>query len=66
MTAFGLAEIATGLAHSFFVISTAEGTTSAYAGSAVGVLYAVAGLLILSMKGSDLLARLKWVGVGMG
>ena len=50
MIAFGLTEVATGLAHNFFGISTAEGTASANAGSAIGILYALAGLLILSMK----------------
>jgi hypothetical protein len=50
MIIFGLTEVATGLTHNFFGISTAEGTASAYAGSAIGVLYALAGSLILSMK----------------
>jgi hypothetical protein len=50
MIAFGLTEVATGLTHNFFGISTAKGMASAYAGSAIGVLYALAGLLVLSMK----------------
>ena len=50
MIAFGLAEVYTGLTHSFFNISTAKVATSAYAGTAIGFLYATAGLLILSMK----------------
>jgi len=50
MIAFGLAEVYTGLTHSFFNISTAKIATSAYAGTAIGILYATAGLLILSMK----------------
>jgi len=47
---FGLAEVTTGFTHNFFGISTASVTASVYAGAAVGVLYAMAGLLILSMK----------------
>jgi hypothetical protein len=50
MIAFGIAEVKTGLTHNFFSISTAKVTTSAYAGAAIGILYAMAGLLILSMK----------------
>ena len=50
MITFGLAEVTAGLTHSFFGISTAKGTTSAYAGATIGVLYAVAGLLILTMS----------------
>jgi hypothetical protein len=50
MVAFGLAEVYTGLTHSFFNLSTAKVATSAYAGAAIGILYATAGLLILSMK----------------
>jgi hypothetical protein len=50
MITFGIAEVKTGLTHNFFSISTAKVTTSAYAGAAIGILYAMAGLLILSMK----------------
>ncbi len=50
MIVFGLAEVYTGLTHSFFNISTAKVETSVYAGAAIGFLYAAAGLLILSMK----------------
>lgn len=50
MMTFGLAEVATGITHHVFGISTARVTLSAYAGAAIGVIYAVAGLLILSMK----------------
>jgi Co/Zn/Cd efflux system component len=50
MIAFGLAEVATGLTHNFFGISTSDVTAEAYAGAAIGLLYAAAGLLILSMK----------------
>ena len=49
MIIFGLAEVITGFTHNFFGISTATMTTSAYVGAAIGVSYAVAGLLILSM-----------------
>jgi hypothetical protein len=50
MITFGLAEVTTGFTHKFFGLSTAKDTTSAYAGAAIGALYALAGLLILSMK----------------
>ena len=50
MIAFGLAEVATGLTHSFFGVFTAKVTAAVYAGIAIGVLYAAAGLLILFMK----------------
>jgi hypothetical protein len=50
MIAFGLAEMTTGRTHNFFGVSTAKVTASAYAGAAIGALYAAAGLLILSMK----------------
>jgi hypothetical protein len=50
MVVFGLAEVTTGFTHRFFGLSTAQVTVSTYVGAAIGVLYAVAGLLILSMK----------------
>ena len=50
MIAFGLAEIATAFTHNFFGVSTARGAVSAYANAGVGALYAVAGILTLSMK----------------
>ena len=50
MISFGLAEVITGLTHNFFGIHTTQGTMSAYAAAAVGVLYAISGLLILTMS----------------
>ena len=50
MILFGLAEIVTGFTHNFFGVSTTRGAFSAYANAGVGALYAVAGILILSMK----------------
>jgi hypothetical protein len=50
MITFGMAEVVTGITHNFFGIATAKASASAYAGAAIGVLYVVAGLLILSMK----------------
>ncbi len=55
MIFFGLAEVATGFTHEFFGLTTATGTTSAYAGASIGVLYAAAGLLVLIMR--------KWAAV---
>ncbi len=50
MIFFGLAEVVTGFTHNFFGVSTTLGATSAYGNAGVGALYAVAGILILSMK----------------
>lgn len=50
MILFGIAEVVTGFRHDFFGIHTANVTMAAYLGAAIGVLYAVAGLLILTMK----------------
>jgi len=50
MIVFGVAEESTSFTHRFFGLSTAQRTISTYIGVAIGVLYAVAGLLILSMK----------------
>lgn len=50
MVTFGIAEVTTGFTHNFFGISTSMGTTSAYIGAAIGVLYAADGLLVLTMK----------------
>ena len=50
MILFGLAETETGFTHNFFGVSTTRGAFSAYANAGVGTLYAVAGILILSMK----------------
>ncbi|MGO9388682.1 hypothetical protein [Rhodoblastus sp.] len=50
MSFFGLAEVATGFTHQFFGLTTATGTTSAYAGASIGVLHAAAGLLVLIMR----------------
>ena len=50
MILFGVAEIATGFTHNFFGVSTTRSAFSAYANACVGALYAVAGILILSMK----------------
>ena len=51
MIFFGIAEIATGLRHSFLgLISTSTGALAAYGAAAVGSLYAIAGLLLLTMR----------------
>ena len=50
MILFGLAEVETGFTHQFFGVTTANGTTSAYAGVSLGVVYAAAGLLVLIMR----------------
>ena len=50
MIIFGIAEIATGFSHNFFGISTSISTIFTFSGIALGSFYAIAGLLILSMK----------------
>ena len=51
MIFFGSAEIATGLTHSFLgLISTNAGALAASGAAAVGSLYAIAGLLLLTMR----------------
>jgi uncharacterized membrane protein len=50
MILFGVAELITGFTHKFFGISTAPGTISTFVGSGIGILYAIAGLLILTTQ----------------
>ena len=50
MIVFGLAELTTSFTHRFFGLSTAKVATSTYLGATIGTFYAVAGLLVLSMK----------------
>ena len=50
MIIFGAAEVATGFSHTFFGLRTASGGISTYLGAGIGVLYAAAGLLVLTMR----------------
>ena len=50
MIIFGLAEIVTGFKHNFFGVTTTLGAVSAFLGVGIGALYAVGGVLILTMK----------------
>ena len=51
MILFGLAEVATGFTHNFLgLISTTGITLATYGAGAVGALYAVGGLFLLTMK----------------
>jgi len=45
---FGLAEIKSGLTHNFMGLTTTQAEVSTYLGTSLGVLYIVAGLLILT------------------
>ena len=48
---FGLAEVATGLTHNFLgLISTTQADLATYGAALVGALYAIGGLLLLTMK----------------
>src|SRR4029453_16824197 len=48
MILFGLAEVVTGFSHNFLGIHIADVTSASYAGAAIGLLYATAGLLVLT------------------
>ena len=48
---FGLAEVATGFTHNFLgLVSTTSVTLATYGAAGVGALYAIGGLLLLTMK----------------
>jgi hypothetical protein len=67
MILFGAAEVITGFTHRFFGISTALSAISTFLASGIGTLYAVAGLLVLTMQkwaASLSLACLVFVVVG--
>ena len=60
MILFGLAEVVTGFTHNFLgLISTASVTLATYGAVGVGALYAIGGLLLLTMK--KLAARLAMI-----
>lgn len=46
----GLAEVVTGFTHNFFGITTSSVTIFTYSSALIGVFYAAAGFLILTMK----------------
>ncbi len=50
MIVFGIAEVATGLDHDFFGITTTQGSASARIGATLGLLYFAAGVLTLTMR----------------
>ena len=51
MVLFGLAEVATGFTHNFLgLVSTTSVTLATYGAAMVGALYAIGGLLLLTMK----------------
>lgn len=50
MVAFGLAEVGTGFSHRFFGLHMAQGSVAAYAGAAIGALYALGGVFIFTMR----------------
>ena len=52
MILFGLAEISTGISHSFFGLTTSQGTTSTYLGIALGASYFIGGLCLLPNRKS--------------
>jgi len=76
MIVFGLAEVTTGFTHQFLGLSTSRDAISTWAGAAIGVCYAVAGVLVLSMRKraagvaivllvADVLGRLGMVVLGL-
>lgn len=50
MILFGLAEIVTGLRHSFFGLITSQGNISTILGIALGLFYLICGLLLLTQR----------------
>jgi len=50
MIVFGAAEVVTGFTHSFFGINTSTAAFFTFTGAAIGVCYAAAGVLILTMR----------------
>jgi len=50
MILFGLAEVVTGFTHTFFGINTSAANFFTYSAAAIGLAYAVAGVLVLSMQ----------------
>lgn len=50
MLIFGIAEVATGINHNFFGLTTQVSRTSTLAGVSVGLLYVLAGTLTLTWK----------------
>ena len=76
MMLFGLAEVATAFSHHFFGITTTETALATYSSALIGVLYILAGLVILPMKKwgvllaivflvADILGRLALVANGL-
>ena len=50
MILFGAAEVVTGFTHRFFGIYTSAARTGTYTAAAIGALYSLSGLLVLTMK----------------
>jgi len=50
MIPFGLAEVTTAFTHNFFGIKTSALNAATYLSALIGVLYAAAGILVLTMK----------------
>ncbi len=76
MMLFGLAEVVTGFTHDFFGITTSSVTLFTYSSVVIGVVYAGAGFLILTMKqwaaalaivllGADIVGRVALVVAGL-
>ncbi len=76
MILFGLAEVVTAFTHNFFGITISSVAIFTYSSAAIGVFYAAAGLLILTMKkwaaalaivllGADIVGRVALVLTGL-
>ena len=50
MILFGLAEVRTAFTHTFFGISTTRGAVMMFASAIIGIFYALAGLLVLTVR----------------
>jgi hypothetical protein len=50
MVLFGIAEIVTSFSHTFFGITTSASVSDTVLSAAIGAIYAIAGIIILTMK----------------
>jgi hypothetical protein len=76
MILFGLAEVVTGFTHDFFGITTTSRSIFTYVAAALGIFYAAAGFLLLTIKkwaavlaivllGADIVGRVALVVTGL-
>jgi hypothetical protein len=76
MILFGIIEVITAFTHNFLGITTSQAALFTYSAVAIGALYIIAGLLILTMKkwaaslaiillSADVIGRVTLIGIGL-